>query len=109
MLTHIWNQYLPVIRILLKRAHTADQTFNMNVADFERASIARKAGNRFSIVFSKGKAENMFHAAPLAKDFAAALLNDSVIKELFTENSYVITMNTKYQLTIHLNAKEKVE
>lgn len=99
----VWNQYLPVIRILLKRAHAADQTFNLNAADLERSVPGRKTGNRFSIVFSNGKAENMYHAAPLAKDFAAALLGDSAIKELLSKDAYTITMNTKYQIGIRLN------
>lgn len=104
MYTQIWNQYLPVIRILLKRAANGQQTLPLNIADFERAGIARKAGNKFNLHFSGGRADNVINAAPLAKDFAATLLQDAVIKDLFTKNDYQITMNTKYQLGIQFIA-----
>jgi hypothetical protein len=109
MHTQIWNQYLPVIRILLKRAVTGDQTLNLNVADFERAGLAKKAGNKFNIHFSNGRADNVFNAVPLAKDFAATLLGDAVIKEFFTKNECQLTMNTKYQLGIQVISSKPIE
>ena len=36
MYTQIWNKYLPIIRILLKRSTGSDQTLNLNATDFER-------------------------------------------------------------------------
>jgi hypothetical protein len=104
MHTQIWSKYLPVIRILLKKAAANEQVLNLNVADFERAGLARKSGNKFSLDFSNGRAENATNASPLAKDFSASLLQDSVIKEMFTNNSYRLSLNTKYQLTITLTS-----
>jgi hypothetical protein len=111
MHTQIWSKYLPVVRILLKKAAANEQVLNLEVADFERAGLARKSGNKFSLEFSNGRADNATNASPLAKDFAAALLQDAVIKELFTNNSYKLSLNTKYQLTItqtNVKAEENV-
>ncbi|HVG40097.1 MAG TPA: hypothetical protein VM888_00700 [Chitinophagaceae bacterium] len=109
MYTQIWNRYLPVIRILLKRSVTGEQTLNLNIADFERAGLARKAGNKFNIHFSNGRADNVTNTSPLTKDFAATLLADAMIKDLFTKNDYIITMNTKYQLGIQFISNNVVE
>ena len=100
MYTQLWNKYLPIIKILLKRSLKGEQTLNLNVTDFERAGIARKGGSKFVIGFSKGKADNVIASSPLAKDLSTTLLQDAILKDLFLQNDYQITMNTKYQLVI---------
>ncbi len=109
MYTQIWNKYLPIIRILMKRATTGDQTLNMNLTDFERAGIARKSGYKFLIQLSNGRVDNVISSSELAKDLAATLLQDEVVKELCTRNDYHITMNAKYQLGIKFIACEHVQ
>lgn len=105
MYTQIWNKYLPIIRILVKKSMTAEQVFNLNAIDFERVGAARKAGYKFNIQFSGGRVSNVISDSPMAKDLAYTLLQDEVFKALATENEYSITMNTKYQLTIKCTAK----
>ena len=99
MHTQIWDKYLPVIKILLKRSATSDQTLSLNVEDFERAGIARKSGYKFNIVFSKGRVDNVIISSPLASNLAQVLLGDPVIKELFMKNDYHVGMNTKFQMS----------
>ncbi len=100
MYTNVWNKYLPIIRILLKKSANADQNLDLNLSDFERAGIARKSGYKFNIVFSKGRVDNVIIASPLASNLASVLLSDPVIKELFMNNDYHVNMNTKFQLTM---------
>jgi hypothetical protein len=100
MFTNVWNKYLPVIRILLKRCKGGDQVLNINQSDFEKAGLARKSGNKFDLVFRKGKIENVVLPSPLAADLASGLLQDETVKALFAEHDYRIAMNTKYQLHI---------
>lgn len=105
MYTQIWNKYLPIIRILLKRSRTDDQLLTMNRTDFERAGVARKAGYKFEIHFINGRVDNLLGTSQLAKDLAAVLLEDEVIKDLFTQNNFLVGMNTKFQLAIKLLEK----
>ena len=116
MYTNVWNKYLPIIRILLKKTATADQALDLNLSDFERAGIARKSGYKFNIVFSKGRVDNVIISLPLASNLASVLLGDPVIKELFMQNDYHVSMNTKFQLSMKRipqpeteEAKEQVE
>ena len=108
MYTQIWNKYLPIIRILLKRSTTGDQLLNLNVTDFERAGAARKSGYKFAINFVNGRVDNIISASPLAKDLAAVLLEDAVVKDLFSRNDYDVTMNAKFHLGIKYHARPVV-
>ncbi len=98
MYTNVWNKYLPIIKILLKRAKNGDQVLDLNFSDFERAGIGRKAGYKFNIDFSKGKVHNVIINLPLASNLSSLLLQEPMVKELFMNNDYSISMNTKFQL-----------
>ena len=99
MYRQAWAKYLPVIKILLKRSVSGDQVLNMNIPDFEKLG-ARKACYKFAIEFSKGRVEKLINSSPIAKDFSSLLFEDAAVKELFTQNEYHISMNSKFQLTI---------
>lgn len=100
MYTKAWTKYLPIIKILLKRAANAEQTLDLNKPDFEKAGIARKSNHKFSLEFSNGRVNNGINSTPLAKNLALVLLEDKTVKETFTKDDYVIAMNTKFQLSI---------
>ncbi len=100
MYTHIWNKYLPIIRILLKKSAAADQTLALNKIDFERAGSGRKAGYKFMIQFTHGRVGNVISGSPLATDLAAVLLQDDVVKRLFNDFDYEVSLNTKFQVSI---------
>ncbi len=100
MYTHIWNKYLPIIRILLKKSASGDQTLNLNRIDFERAGTGRKAGYKFTIQLNNGRVANVISTSPLAMDLAAVLLDDSVVKELVRTNNYEVSLNTKFQVSM---------
>jgi hypothetical protein len=109
MYTQIWNKYLPIIRILMKKSVAGDQTLNMNLIDFERAGVARKSGYKFLIQLSNGRVDNVISSSELAKDLASVLLQDEVVKDLCTRNDYHISMNAKYQLGIKFIACEHLQ
>jgi len=100
MYTNVWNKYLPVIKILLKRSKSGEQQLAINQSDFEKAGLAKKTGNKFSLLFRNGKVENVVIASPVAAELASGLLHDEHVKELFAEHDYRIAMNTKYQMSI---------
>jgi hypothetical protein len=100
MYTQIWSKYLPIIKILLKRTVNGDQVLDLNRIDFERAGSGRKAGYKFSIEFTKGRVANIISGSPLASDLALVMLEDPNIKTLLVPNSYIVSLNTKFQLSL---------
>jgi hypothetical protein len=100
MYKQVCNKYLPVIRILIKRSLSADQTLNLNATDFERASAGRKAGYKFSMGFSNGRLSSTVSTSPVAKDLQETLLQDELIKDCFKQNDYLVEMTPKFLLTI---------
>lgn len=109
MYTQVWNKYLPIIRILIKRAATAEQTLAMNATDFQRAGAGRKVSYKFSMRFSNGRLEDNISTSPVAKDLLTVLLQDDLIKSLFKQNTYQVEMNTKFQLGIKATFKTDAE
>lgn len=109
MLTNVWNKYLPVIKILLKRSKSGEQQLAINQSDFEKAGLARKTGNKFSLFFKNGRVDNVVISSPVAADLASNLLRDESVKALFSEHDYRINMNTRYQLTIEQVEKDEIK
>jgi hypothetical protein len=100
MYTQIWSKYLPIIKILLKRTLNGDQVLDLNRIDFERAGSGRKAGYKFSIEFTKGRVANIISGSALASDLAFVMLEDANVKALLLQNHYVVSLNTKFQLSL---------
>ena len=100
MYTNVWAKYLPIIRIVLKRSLAAEQILSLNAPDFERAGLSRKSGYKFLLKFKQGRIDNVIVDLPLASSLASTLLQDKVIKELFSTNEFHISLNPKFELTI---------
>jgi hypothetical protein len=100
MYTYIWNKYLPVIRILLKKSATGDQLLSLNREDFERAGTGRKAGYKFTIEFVEGKVSNVISGSDLASHLAAAMLEDTATKMILLTGHFQVILNTKFQITV---------
>lgn len=108
MYVHVWNKYLPIIKILMKKSANGTQTLDLNRIDFERAGSGRKAGYKFTIDFVQGRVANVISAMPLASDLAAALINDPTSRGILDNSELSISLNTKFQLSIiNKNAEEK--
>jgi hypothetical protein len=95
-----WNKYLPVIKILLKRAIAEDQSLALNSTDFQKTAVVKKTGFSFSIQFSNGRATNLIGASLPAKDLASVLMEDTTVKELLTKKDFHINMDAKFRLGI---------
>ncbi len=100
MYTYIWNKYLPVIRILLKKSAAGDQLLSLNREDFERAGTGRKAGYKFTIEFTEGKVSNVISGSDLASHLAAAMLEDGATKTVLATGHFQVILNTKFQITV---------
>ncbi|MEO6812916.1 MAG: hypothetical protein ABI172_03250 [Ginsengibacter sp.] len=100
MYNHIWKKYLPIVKILMKKSNTEDQVLDLNRVDFERAGTGRKAGYKFLIEFTDGKVGNVISGSPLAMHLAQVVLEDEGAKQILSENNFIISLNTKFQLSI---------
>lgn len=100
MYVHVWNKYLPIIKILMKKSSAGNQTLDLNRIDFEKAGSGRKAGYKFTIEFVNGRVANIISGSALASDLAAVLLNDPAGKAIVTSSEISISLNTKFQLLI---------
>jgi hypothetical protein len=96
----LWSKYLPVIRILLKKAAIEEQAFSMNRIDFERAGSSRKSGYKFSLNFTKSRPDTIFTENELVQAFVTALHDDEIIQQHLVKNNYAFTFTSKYQLQI---------
>ncbi|MGE5521541.1 MAG: hypothetical protein ACM3VS_16570 [Candidatus Dadabacteria bacterium] len=106
MYTQTWNKYLPVIRILLKRALSAPQTLDLNSIDFEKGGASSKSTHKFTMTFKNGRLDHAKGLNPKGRDLATVLLQDAGIKHMFTEHEYNITLTNKFQLGINAIAPE---
>jgi hypothetical protein len=100
MYVHVWNKYLPIIKILMKKSSAGNQTLDLNRIDFERAGSGRKAGYKFTIEFVSGRVSNIISGSPLASDLAAVLLGDPPSRTILAASDITIALNTKFQLSI---------
>jgi len=99
MYKRIWEKYIPVVKILMKKSDTESQVLSLNKLDFERAGN-RKTGYRFTIEFRDGKVGNIISDSPLAVELAHQLLEDQPTLELLQHKNLSVSLNSKYQLTI---------
>lgn len=91
---------MPVLRIVLKRSLTAEQSFALNAPDFQRAGFTRKTGYKFSIKLKQGRLSQVLVDTPVASYLVTSLLDDPAVKELLLANEFHLSLNTKYELTV---------
>ena len=96
----VWSKYLPAIKILLKRAVTAEQLLGMNRNDFERAAGIKKSGYRFTVNFSNGRADALFSGNDIVQAFISVLMEDAATQAMLLESNYTFSFSSKYELQI---------
>jgi len=99
MYRHVWNKYLPVIRILIKRSASGPQKLALNRTDFEKVSRSRKAYPTFHIELENGKLATVSPPVP-AKELVASLLEDEASKNLLRQHTYKFSLKADLELTI---------
>jgi hypothetical protein len=102
-----WKRYIPVIRLHLKKSLTEDQSFKLNITDFESAGDRGKSGYSFSIVIENGKVTNNISGSAVARDLFEALKDDEAIKALLQDKSVKISVGKTFLMsfkTTHISA-----
>lgn len=101
MFVQAWNIYLPVIKILIKKAAAGEQLLGMNKTDFERAAGGRKAKLTFSFTILNNRVNGQSQVIPpVAKELITLLQEDNTTRLLLLEGEYVFTMNGAFELRI---------
>ncbi len=100
MYTYTWKKYLPVIRLLLKRSATAEQTVSLNRTDFEKTTKLRKPACSFSVEIVKGRLTTINNQSVPARDLVEILQEDDITKNLIRQYQYAISLNSDFLLSI---------
>ena len=104
----LWNKYLSVIRILLKKSASEEQVLMLNRIDFERIAGIRKSGYKFTVNFINGRPDALFSGNDLVQTFISVLQTDEFINNnCLSQNNYTFVFTTKYQLSIKNNGSNK--
>lgn len=101
MFTQTWKKYLPVILFLMKRSARGEQTLDMNMIDFERASGGKKTKLNFSnITLNNGRAAYDSKHPALVTDLIMVLQDSKPAEILMQHQQYNFSMNLNCQLSI---------
>jgi hypothetical protein len=95
-----WRKYIPVIRLHLKKSLTEDQSFKLNITDFESAGDRGKSGYTFSLTMDNGKVTNNISGSAVARDLYEALKTDETIKAMLQDKSVKISVGKSFVLSI---------
>ena len=95
--TLIFNRYLPVIKILLKKSLTGEQVLSLDKGDFEKVG-ARKSGFKFKIEFVKGRVNNIISGSDIASELAIALQENEGVRNVLLTNDFTVELNSRFQL-----------
>jgi hypothetical protein len=101
--TYAWKKYLPVIRLLLKRAEAGVQTVKLDSMDFSKGGAKTKPSHSFKIELEKGRIRTISPSA-VARDLFDILSEDDIAKVFIRQNKYEISLNSSFELKI-----EKIE
>jgi hypothetical protein len=105
MYQYVWNKFLPVIALKLKAAvkKREPQQLEIDKLDFERASDKKNAKYQFKLEMNEGRSLRSKDNSAIALDFARALNEYEITKEIIKTGSFKFSMNTKFVLSIEAN------
>lgn len=95
-----WSKYIPVIRLHLKKSLVDEQSFKLNITDFESAGDRGKSGYTFSLQMENGKVTNNISGSAVARDLYEALKNDEAIKAILSDKIVKISVGKTFLLSI---------
>lgn len=101
MFVQAWNIYLPVIKILIKKAAAGEQVLGMNKTDFERAAGGRKAKLTFSFTLINNRTVGQSQTIPpVATELITLLQNDNAVRQMMQDGEFVFSMTSAFELKI---------
>ena len=95
-----WKRYIPVIRLHLKRSLSEEQSFKLNITDFESAGDRGKSGYTFNLTMENGRVTNNISGSAVARDLFEALKADEAIKAMISDKNVKISVGKSFVLSI---------
>jgi hypothetical protein len=99
MYIQVWTKFLPVIRIMLKRAVASPQLLKLNRTDFDKAGGGKKVGFRFTVELANKKVQNKITSL-IARDLVTILQQDEAASAILAGKEYELDLNPKCELSI---------
>jgi hypothetical protein len=105
----VWKKFLPVIVIKIKSAvkNGTKQQVPMDRLDFEKASSSKNRKYQFDLELNEGRTLRGKQTPTIAHDFARALNDHEVVKEIIRTRNFRFNLDSKFILNIHLNTPEE--
>jgi len=94
----LWKDYLPIIRLLLKKVERENQEFTVDEFKFQRIGMRGKAGYGFNIVLVNGKNENNIKGVAVARDLLFAIKENPELYAWLKTQSVKIWMGKDFKL-----------
>ena len=106
----VWKKFLPVIAIKIKSAvkKGEKQQVAMDRLDFEKASTSKNRKYQFDLELNEGRTLKSKQTPTIAHDFARALNEHEITKEIIRTRNFRFNLDSKFVLNIHLNVPETV-
>ncbi len=101
----VWNKFLPLITLKVKSAikNGEVQTIEMDKIDFERASDKKNSKFPFDLEMNEGRSQKTKKTSAIALDFARALNENDVAKDLLKIGNFKFVLNNKFVMSISPN------
>ena len=98
----VWNKYLPVIVMKMKSAVKKNelQQIGMDRIDFENASQKKNARFQFNLEMKQGRLIINKNTSSVARDFARALNEYEITKEMIKASHFKFNLSNKFILSI---------
>lgn len=104
MYATVWQKFLPVIRIMIKKSIAADQVIKMNRYDFDRAGGGKKIAFSFTLVFTNGQVTNRYTSL-IAKELVPLMMADKALMATLSGRKFELEMNPRCELSIRYIAE----
>ena len=104
----VWNKFLPLISMKLKTAvkKAEVQSIGMDKIDFEKASHRKNCKYQFNLEMNEGLVVGRKTTSAVGLDFARALAENDITKELIKTGNYKFNLNNKFILSIEAKPVE---
>lgn len=97
---NMWKKYLPIIKILMKKAVLKPQRFKIQRTELKSLGDREKAGYSFRLEVIKGKVTNNISGTAVARDLRDVLFSDASVYEIFKQNDFLFRLDSDFVLLI---------
>ena len=111
MYQQVWNKYFPVIILKIKSAIKKNEMQHLGIdkIDFENASTRKSVKFQFNLEMKEGRTLTNKNNSAVARDFARALNEYEITKELIRTGHFKFIMNNKFVLSIEANSLNSIQ